>query len=158
MHLYYKHEAYPPAPLNWSVQAWQHVTLTFITRAKGRRTLRVAPPTQFKLGLMLLSDSIVVFIELQVSCSHPTHFHIAVWNHSLVTADSAPSLLCFCHRRPPLTPLPGIEPYWEEPDRSSYRPPSTSPQWVLAPASLSAAGASMRLSAVAAWCQLVVQS
>ncbi|XP_077064786.1 protein turtle homolog B isoform X2 [Siphateles boraxobius] len=29
---------------------------------------------------------------------------------------------------PPLTPLPGIEPYWEEPDRSSYRPPSTSPQ------------------------------
>ncbi|XP_030633706.1 protein turtle homolog B [Chanos chanos] len=29
---------------------------------------------------------------------------------------------------PPLSPLPGIEPYWEEPDRSSYRPPSTSPQ------------------------------
>ncbi|XP_028825861.1 protein turtle homolog B isoform X3 [Denticeps clupeoides] len=28
---------------------------------------------------------------------------------------------------PPLSPLPGIEPYWEEPDRSS-RPPSTSPQ------------------------------
>ncbi|XP_064157905.1 protein turtle homolog B isoform X2 [Anguilla rostrata] len=28
----------------------------------------------------------------------------------------------------PLTPLPGIEPYWEGPDESSYRPPHTSPQ------------------------------
>ncbi|XP_018610819.1 protein turtle homolog B isoform X2 [Scleropages formosus] len=28
----------------------------------------------------------------------------------------------------PLTPLPGIEPYWEGPDGSSYRPPPTSPQ------------------------------
>ncbi|KAJ8391214.1 hypothetical protein AAFF_G00094810 [Aldrovandia affinis] len=28
----------------------------------------------------------------------------------------------------PLTPLPGIEPYWERPDESSYRPPRTSPQ------------------------------
>ncbi|XP_028838997.1 protein turtle homolog B isoform X3 [Denticeps clupeoides] len=28
----------------------------------------------------------------------------------------------------PLTPLPGVEPYWEGPDGSSYRPPPSSPQ------------------------------
>lgn len=104
------------------------MSLLHLTRDKGRGTLRVAPPTQLKLGFSLLPDSIVVLIELQSHAPIPPistkQCGTIVW----LTADSAPSLLCFCHRRPPLTPLPGIEPYWEEPDRSSYRPPSTSPQ------------------------------
>lgn len=39
-------------------------------------------------------------------------------------------MLFVSRRRPPLTPLPGVEPCWDEPARSSFLPPPASPLWV----------------------------
>ncbi|XP_073791472.1 protein turtle homolog B isoform X12 [Danio rerio] len=62
-----------------------------------------------------------------------THCRKSVETPSLSGGQRDPSpprpsrLYCVSCRRSPLTPLPGIEPYWDGQERSSCRPPPSSP-------------------------------
>lgn len=80
----------PPTQfLDRSVQAWQHVTF----RAKGENENIKGSTVQ--TGTRAIIRFHCGLHRAAVSCSHPTHFHIAVWNHSLVDGRLCPVSILF---------------------------------------------------------------
>lgn len=65
------------------------------TRAKGRRNLKSSTSSPVQTGTHALIWFHGGLHRAAVSCSHPTHFHIAVWNHSLVDGRICPVSIVF---------------------------------------------------------------
>ncbi len=97
-------------------------------------------------SIIILSYVLKLSLPLSFTSISPCHCfffscYVVCMESSLVNCQHDPSpphpsrLYCVSCRRSPLTPLPGIEPYWEGQERSSYRPPPSSPLWVPAPCS-----------------------